>query len=67
MSGQAIASLIIVNNQIGVIPIGFRLATFEFVKLPTGKAFRIKNLKSKIQNGIVQSPGLRILGNGQEL
>jgi hypothetical protein len=34
----------------GVIPFGFRLATFEFVKLPTGKAFTIQNLKSKIQN-----------------
>jgi hypothetical protein len=33
-------------------PIGFRLATFELVKLPTDKAFTIQNLKSKIQNGI---------------
>ncbi|HAJ64813.1 MAG TPA: hypothetical protein DCP31_40880 [Cyanobacteria bacterium UBA8543] len=39
-------------KQIGVIPIGLKLATFEFLKPATGKTFKIQNLKSKIQNGI---------------
>jgi len=43
------------SSDVLVIPIGFRLATFEFVKLPTGKAFTIQNLKSKIQNGITDT------------
>jgi hypothetical protein len=35
-----------------VIPFGLKLDTFEFLKLPIGKAFKIQNPKSKIQNGI---------------
>jgi hypothetical protein len=33
-----------------VIPFGLKLDTFEFLKLPIGKAFKIQNPKSKIQN-----------------
>ena len=35
-----------------VIPFGLKLDTFEFLKLPIGKAFKIQNPKSKIQNGM---------------
>ncbi len=31
-----------------VIPFGLKLDTFEFLKLPIGKAFKIQNPKSKM-------------------
>ena len=43
-----------------VIPFGFKFATLEVVKLLSGKAFKIQNLKSKIQNGISWGMGLSL-------
>jgi hypothetical protein len=45
-----VAALLALAGRAPLIPIGFRLARFEFVKLPTGKAFTIQN-----QNGITLS------------
>jgi len=40
-----VAALLALAGRAPLIPIGFRLARFEFVKLPTGKAFTIQNQK----------------------